>query len=563
MEYFSSVSYFLRHFPRRTLAVLGAALIVALLEMASVSMLLPIIAIGAGGETDNPLIQHVRSVFANSGLPFDFNSLFLALALIFSAKILAELFLGLFIARSSVLIARSFRKRIIDALQNVSWSYLTEKPHGLVVNLLSQEVDRATGIFNAIQRITVSAFMSIGYIIVGMTASFELLLASVAMGAVGILVARPMMGMARRAGKGHVESLRNLSSDLMEGMQALKAFKAMGLERQLLSTLSTANDSFVDANLLKVRAEQFLHASQQLLFVVAVVAGVYAAREFLGVGLIEIGFLALILLRLNAAIAGLLKKLQAIQNLHYALGKVDEFTEEMVQQAERRKGGAKPRFPAPIHFRGVSFARGNRKILDNVDLTIPRKGLTTIIGPSGSGKTTIVDLICGFYSPDEGEVLLGEQNLSVVHLRHWRQMIGYVSQEPVLLHDSIGENIAAFDDTVSKAKRLEALKMAGGEPLLKALSHGLETQAGVAGHKLSGGERQRITIARALARDPKLLILDEPTASVDPASERVIVDAIRRISRRIPVIAISHQAKLAEAADVRYQMSRGKVVKKD
>ena len=560
-EYFKALGYFLKRYTRRTIAVLVAALVLAGLEMLSLSMLMPFLALGVDGARDNKLIEYVRELFAFVDLPFGFYPVFFALVTVFVLKVFSECFLGIFIANSKVLIARSLRKIVVDALATVSWSYLTEKRHGLFVNLLTQEIDRATGIFSSIQIITVAGLKSLSYISVGLAVSTKLLVAAVTMGILGVLIARPMITMARRAGAGHVESLRNMASDLAQGLQAFKAFKAMARERELLSALSTANDSFFNANRLRARAEEFLNASQQLVLLVAIVAGVVLTREVFGTGLVEVGFMALLLLRLNGSIANILKKYQSIANNYYALRKVDEFSAEILEHAEQPKGGNDPNFPAGIRFDGVSFSRGNRSILKNVSLTIAPRGLTTIIGPSGSGKTTIVDLICGFYEPDTGRILLGNQDLAQVSRRKWRQMIGYVSQEPVLLHQSIARNVASFDPTLSHKKIIDALDQAGARSLVDSLSEGLNTDAGAGGQRLSGGERQRIAIARALAKEPKLLILDEPTASVDPESEKAIIDTIRTISRKYPVIAISHQPALAAAADVTFRIKAGQVYK--
>lgn len=559
IEYLNSLKYFLNYFRWRTIAVFFAAIALAGLEMISTSMLLPLLTLGTGSNHENQLISLVQDSFSYMGLGYGFYPVFFVLVAAFGFKIIGELVIGIFIANTQVLIARSFRKRVIDALNKVSFGYLTEKPHGLIINLLSQEVDRATSIFNCVQRITVSALMSLAYITLGLTVSTELLIAAALMGCVGIFAARPMMTMARKAGAGHVESLRNISSDLTQGMQAFKAFKAMGQERKLLSTLTTSNDHFVDANLLKVRAERFLGASQQFVFLIIVVSGVVVARDLLEISLVEIGFMAIILLRLNASMANMLVKVQAITNYYYTLNKFDEFSAEMDAHAEIRKGGEEPQFPAPIKFENVNFNRGDRSILKDLSLTIPSKGLTTIIGPSGSGKTTIIDLICGFHSPDKGRILIGDHDLEKINIRKWRQMIGYVSQEPILLHNSIAQNVAAFDTTLSQKKIIDALEQAGALSFVEKLSEKLETNVGVGGQKLSGGERQRITVARALAKQPKLLILDEPTASVDPDAAVALIETIKNISRTIPVIAISHQTSLSEAADVLYRINNGNV----
>jgi len=562
-DFLGATNYFFRNFWRRTIAVFFATLALAAVEMVSISMLLPLMTLGVSAQVDAPLIDYVRRAFEIVGISYRFEWVFLIFVSAFMIKVICELMIGLFIDNSSVLITKNFRERIIEGLKVVSWDYLTKRPHGLVVNMMAQEIDRASLVFNQLQMVAVATLMLIVYVVIGLTVSVQLLVAGLAMGVLAILVAHPMMQMARRAGAGYVENLRDLASDLTQGMQAFKVFKAMARERELLSTLSAANSAFVAANLLKVRAQRFLVASQQSVLILAVLAGFYIARDMLGVGLLELGFMAIILMRSSTHVGNLLKKFQAITNSYYALQKYDEFLAEMHQHAELRKGQKPPIFPAAIRLEGVSFSHGARKILGNVSFVIEPYGLTAIIGPSGSGKTTIIDLICGFYRPEKGRIFIGEDDLSEINVRSWRQIIGYVTQEPNLLHESIARNVSAFDPHITDEEIVDALKAAGVWEFVKSLPDGINTSAGVSGLRLSGGERQRIAIARGLAKRPKLLILDEPTSAVDAEAEASLIKTVSSISKTIPVLVISHQPAFAKAADTLYQISNGQVFRKE
>lgn len=560
-EYFTALRYFLKHFPRRTILVFLASGVLAILEMVSLALVLPMFSLGAELPTTGGFTDKVAELMGAVGLAYDFYTFFFVFVLAFILKIIGELFLGVFVANSGVEIARSFRGAVINALQEVSVPYFSEKPHGLVVNLLSQEVDRAAGLFASIKLVTVSGFMTISYVVLAVTASYEMFILIALMGGVGVVFARPMLRMARQAGRGHVDSLRNLASDLNEGLLAFKVFKAMSLERQLFKTLSKANDKFFNANLLKTRSEMYLGASQQVVMIAGLVAVVLIGREYFNVTLIEIGFVAVVLLRLSGALATFLKKYQAVSNAYYALEKFEEFCADLKKHAERPFGTLAPCYPVSVSLHEIGLSRGNRNILNGINLEIPERGLTVLIGPSGAGKTTIIDMICGFIEPDTGEILVGDRPLSKLDIHKWRQGIGYVAQEPILLSRPIGENIAAFDHELASEELQNALEMAGGATFLSRLEFGLETEVGSTGAKLSGGERQRITIARALAKKPSLLILDEPTASVDNATEAEIVDTVRKISEHIPVLAISHQTALVDIAKVCYELRDGKVTR--
>ena len=179
------------------------------------------------------------------------------------------------------------------------------------------------------------------------------------------------------------------------------------------------------------------------------------------------------------------------------------------------------------------------------------------MGPSGSGKTTIIDLVIGLLRPESGEVDIDGVPMAQIDLRAWRQMVGYVPQETVLLHDSVVQNVTLGDPSISEARVIEVLEQAGAWGFVQALPEGLHTSVGERGGRLSGGQRQRIAIARALINRPQLLILDEATSALDPDSEAAIIATLQALKSRLTILAITHNSALADAADVVHHLSPG------
>jgi ATP-binding cassette subfamily C protein len=192
-------------------------------------------------------------------------------------------------------------------------------------------------------------------------------------------------------------------------------------------------------------------------------------------------------------------------------------------------------------------------------MQIPAKSLTTIVGPSGTGKTTFIDLIIGLYRPVSGTVYLDEVPLAEINLEQWRQKLGYVPQEQILLHDSIMINVTFGDPALTQADAEAALRAAGAWEFVSAMPEGMDSSVGERGVKLSGGQRQRIMIARALAHKPEVLILDEPTSALDPENEKLICRTLQDLAKNYTVLAISHQTALAEVADQTYRLENGQV----
>ena len=208
-----------------------------------------------------------------------------------------------------------------------------------------------------------------------------------------------------------------------------------------------------------------------------------------------------------------------------------------------------------IRLAGVCFAHEAEPVLRDAEMVIPAGSLTVITGPSGAGKTTVVDLLIGLLQPDAGEVRVDGVPLSEIAAHDWRTNIGYVPQETLMLHQSVAHNVTLGDPTVPPEDVMAALRAAGASDFVAALPDGVETVVGERGLRLSGGQRQRIALARALVRKPILLVLDEATTALDPATERSICTTLRALRGAVTVVAICHHGHLVELADFVYRVA--------
>jgi ATP-binding cassette, subfamily C, bacterial len=207
----------------------------------------------------------------------------------------------------------------------------------------------------------------------------------------------------------------------------------------------------------------------------------------------------------------------------------------------------------------VSFSYGDEPVIENVNLTIPKGQITCLVGESGSGKSTIADLIIGLIQPTSGRVLVDQVALPDIDLPAWRHSIGYVPQDNLLLHDSVYENVALGDETLTEADVMRALEAAGAAGFVATLPDGMHTTVGERGARLSGGQRQRIMMARALAHRPSLLVLDEATSALDPASESAICETLNALKGDLTILAVTHQSALRRIGDRVYLVKAGSV----
>ena len=217
-----------------------------------------------------------------------------------------------------------------------------------------------------------------------------------------------------------------------------------------------------------------------------------------------------------------------------------------------------------IELRNVSFsyAHGGKKVLDGINLKIKKGSTVAIVGASGAGKTTLADLIPRFYDATEGQILIDGKDVRTVSTASLRSLMGIVSQDAILFNDSILGNIAFGADNPSRESVIEAAKIANADAFISAKENGYDEGVGDRGLKLSGGERQRISIARAVLKNPPILILDEATASLDSASELAVQEALERLMSSRTTIAIAHRLSTIKGADEIIVLDEGRIVER-
>jgi ATP-binding cassette subfamily C protein len=287
-------------------------------------------------------------------------------------------------------------------------------------------------------------------------------------------------------------------------------------------------------------------------------SGLYIALVMWELTLPSVMVIAFLLVRMLGLLNKIQRRYQQLTAQESAYWALRTSIEEARAAAERNTGSRRPTLKNGISLRHIHFDYGTKTIFKGLDLEIPVRSFTTISGSSGVGKSTLLDLLCGLAEPKSGEIFIDGISMREIHPRDWRHMIGYVSQETILLHDTILSNILVGAPALGYADAERALRQAGAWDFVNALPDGLHTIVGERGGLLSGGQRQRIAIARALAHQPQFLLLDEPTSSLDPESERIVCETLQELAKNLTVIAVSHQPALINAADTIYALSKGK-----
>ncbi|MEM9823094.1 MAG: ABC transporter ATP-binding protein [Bacteroidota bacterium] len=221
-------------------------------------------------------------------------------------------------------------------------------------------------------------------------------------------------------------------------------------------------------------------------------------------------------------------------------------------------------FEQAIEFRGLSFAYNTQegKVLDQINLTIPKGKVLALVGPSGAGKSTLVDLLPRFYDVDQGGIYIDGTNIKAFRLKALRTLMGIVSQEPILFNDTLYNNIVFGLPGIKEEAVIQAAKVANAHDFIMATEHGYQTVVGDRGSKLSGGQRQRITIARAILKNPPILILDEATSSLDSKAEMLVQNALVQLMQNRTAIVIAHRLSTIQHADEIIVLEEGQIVER-
>ena len=251
-----------------------------------------------------------------------------------------------------------------------------------------------------------------------------------------------------------------------------------------------------------------------------------------------------------------------IQRGAAALIRVEEVLKAPIVVDENINGKVLYSFNDQIEFRNVTFAYSDATILDNINLTIKKGKTIALVGSSGAGKSTLADLVPRFHDVTGGEVLIDGVNIKDYSLQSVRSMMSIVTQEPILFNDSIANNIRIGKQSATEEEIADAAKVANAHNFIVQKDSDYNSNIGDRGSKLSGGERQRLTIARAVVKNPPILILDEATSSLDTESERLVQDAINNMMQNRTSIVIAHRLSTIRHAHEIIVLQKGKIVER-
>lgn len=522
--------------------------------------------------SSNPAIQYINNWLLNSiTINGKLATLGIICALMISFILLKNLFLYLSYYVLNPLkntIVNHLREDIYNKILKLPVGYFTEKRKGDIMSRITNDVGEVeSSVVGTLEGwirdpLTIIITLATLFFISAQLTLFLLLLIPLMGIAIG-RISKSLKKHSQKVAEKYGESMSTVDETL-GGLRVIKAFNAEGLLK----------NKFEKENRELLAAKNTIGYRRDLASPLSEVMGIMLFCAILGYGgylvlnqriALEgasfLGYLGLFYMIINPA-KTLSTSFSNMQKGTAAIGRIEEVLKAPVVVDENINGKQINTFSGKIEFRNVGFKYEEVDILKNINLTIEKGKTIALVGSSGAGKSTLADLVPRFHDVTSGELLIDGINIKEYSLHSLRNLMSIVTQEPILFNDTIANNIALGMNNASLAEIEIAAKIANAHNFIIQKEEGYNTNIGDRGGKLSGGERQRMTIARAVLKNPPILILDEATSSLDTESERLVQDAINNLMTNRTSIVIAHRLSTIRHADEIIVLQKGEIVER-
>lgn len=464
-------------------------------------------------------------------------------------------------------VVRDLRRQLFERLLNLPMSWFSEKRKGDVIARMTTDVTEVEwSIMNTLESAFREPVLILFFLIAMLSISLPLTLfvlvllplTGAIIGGIGKSLKKPS-----RAAQDQIGWIISLIEESLGGLRIVKGFNAEHYQQERFETAIQEHyrlqTSALNRRDLSSPLSEFLG-----ILVVAVVlwfgGKMVINDEFSGE--VFIGFILIF--------ANLINPVKAFSSAYYyiqrgiaSMERIEGLLEAQSDILEPENAVPVPAFEHSVEYRDIGFSyQPDQVVLNKISLTIPKGKVLALVGQSGSGKSTLVDLLPRFYDVSNGAILIDGRDIRTMQLRELRNLLGIVTQESILFHDSVFRNIAFGVEGATQQDVEQAARVANAHDFISNLPDGYQTIIGDRGLKLSGGERQRLTIARAVLRNPPILILDEATSSLDSESEKLVQEALTNLMRNRTTIVIAHRLSTIQHADQIAVMQEGRIVER-
>jgi subfamily B ATP-binding cassette protein MsbA len=464
-------------------------------------------------------------------------------------------------------LVRELRIRLFDHLLTLELGFFQRTRAGQVISVMMADVDQTKTVITAS---LVSLFQNLVVVAVTLVVlsqiSLRLTLFTLAFVPLLVVLLQRLVRRLRRHARARSKERGEVTATVAERIGAIRLIRSYGEEARESAAFRTQTDRYRKQ---VIRTQRFSSLTSPVTevfsgFLVILIIWATTSPGLLGLGAPLAPATIIVFLMASLRLTSPLKTISGFPaTMAVALGAAERIFEVLDEPPTEvdQPGEGEARFEREIVFDRVGFRYGDGDpVLGGISLTIPKGKVVALVGPSGAGKTTLADLLPRFHDPTEGRILLDDVPLTRLKRRSLRALMGVVSQDTVLLNNTVFANIAYGSPDATRERVEAAAEAANAAGFIRQLPQGFDTVLGERGTRLSGGQRQRIAIARALLRDPPILILDEATSALDTESERLVQQAIDRLMQDRTVLVIAHRLATVRDADEIVVLDEGRIV---
>ena len=545
--------------------VLVLSLLVALLEGLGVLLLVPLLAlvgIELGGGATTSMAEAVGALLTTLRIPITLASVLTVYVIVVAIQAAVGRAEAIASVRVRETVAGRMRELLYRAIARMQWRSFIERHSSHYLHALTSQLERAQLVVSNSMALLSQALVALVYVAVALRLAPALSAIALAGGGVLLILTRRYSRALQASGVELNAATQRLQTAVIEHLSNMKVAKSFAAERQHIAHFNVTSQAVVST----WAATGAAFAGSRWMFSVGA-AIMLAGVVYAGVTMFALDAAAILLLlyvfgRLVPR-AGILQQLlhQITHSLPALRATVRDLTAyEDAAEPESDPGASALPLDDALSFERVGFSYvDGQTVLDEVTFRIPAGQVTVISGPSGAGKTTIADLALGLLEPSSGAIRVDGRELSRETAGLWRRSVAYVPQEAVLFNDTVRNNLLWAVPGAGENELRRALSAAQAD-FVYSMPQGLDTPTGERGAWLSGGERQRLAIARAVLRNPRLLVLDEPTSSLDAENERRILEVISSLRGSVTILIISHRESVLAVADQVLVLDIGRIV---